>query len=135
MRTTVRHLFVIGLPLVILALQGCGSSKPSYCSAVSTLKQSVQQLKNVDVVQNGTSSLKTAVDKIKTDASSVASAAKSDFPSETSALKSSVDALSQSVRQLTEQPSAAQIATVAGAAASSVTAVNAFTSSVSSKCG
>jgi hypothetical protein len=50
-----------------VALAGCGSSKPSYCSKVSDLKSSVQSLSSVNVIQNGTSSLKSAVQKIQSD--------------------------------------------------------------------
>jgi phage-related protein len=91
-----------------LLLVACGGSgKPSYCSKVDDLKKSVSDLANVKVVQNGTSSVKTAFDKVQSNANAVIDALKSDFPNETSALSSSVDSLSNSVKQLTSSPATA----------------------------
>ena len=66
---------------VVAVLSACGgSSKPSYCQQTASLKQSVQDLGSVNIVQGGTSALTSALSKVQTDASAVVSSAKSDFP-------------------------------------------------------
>ena len=80
---------------------GCGgSSKPSYCSKTADLKQSVQDLGSVNIIQGGTSALTTALSTVETNAQAVVSSAKSDFPDETAAINSSISALKQSAQQL-----------------------------------
>jgi hypothetical protein len=125
--------------LVILSvgaalIAGCGSSKPSYCSAVNNLENSIKALPSTDVVKNGTSALKSALTKVKDDANSVISAAKADFPSETSALSSSVNALSGTVTQLASSPSTSTAAQLPGQVAAVSTAAKNVKSATSSKC-
>jgi hypothetical protein len=124
----------VGLLVTAALLVGCGSSKPAYCTKVSELKKSVQDLPNVKLVQNGTTALNSALDKTKGDAQAVVSSAKSDFPRETSAIRSSVDALSKSAQQLSSSPTAA-ITALPGDIASATTAVKNLANATSSKCG
>jgi methyl-accepting chemotaxis protein len=124
---------LIASVVAAMAIAACGgSSKPSYCSSLNNLKTSVQDLKNVKVVQNGTSALKSALQKVETNANDVVNAAKSEFSSQTAAVGSSVDALKKTVGQLTSNPSAiSQVPSEVSAVASSVeTLVN----DASSKC-
>ena len=82
---------------------GCGgSSKPSYCGAVSNLENSIKALPSTNVIQSGVSGLESALSTVQTDANKVVSSAKSDFPTETGAVKSSVDALSSTVNAAEE---------------------------------
>jgi hypothetical protein len=117
------------------ALGACGgSSKPSYCSAVSNLEASVKALPSTNVVKNGTDALKSALTKVENDAQAVVSSAKNDFPNETAALKSSVDALSSTAKQLTSSPSAATIVQVPAQVAAVANAAKSLSSATSSKC-
>jgi len=111
-----------------------GSSKPSYCSAVSSLEASVKALPSTNVVKNGTDALKSALTKVESDAQAVVSSAKNDFPNETAALKSSVDALSSTAKQLTSSPSAATIVQVPAQVAAVANAAKSLSSATSSKC-
>lgn len=89
------------LVATVFLLSACGGSgKPAYCSSVKNLQQSVKDLANVKPVQNGTSSVTAAVNKVKDNANAVISSAKSDFSSETQALKTAVNTLVTSVKQL-----------------------------------
>ena len=116
-------------------LAGCGgSSKPSYCSAVASLKSSVQAVPTTDVISNGTNALKSALTKVENDAKAVVSSAKSDFPNETSAISSSVSALKDSVTALPSGPSVAQVAAVTKDAANVVSSVKSFTDATGSQC-
>src|SRR3954466_9321896 len=55
----------VGAACVVLGACG-GSDKPAYCSDVSDFKDAVSELTNVQIAQNGLSSLTAAVDKVKT---------------------------------------------------------------------
>lgn len=126
----------LALSIAVALLAGCGgSSKPSYCSAVTNLESSIKALPSTNIVQNGTSALKSAVSKVQTDANAVVSDAKNDFPSETDALKSSVNALAGTVTTLASSPTAATAAQLPGEISAVATSVKSFTSATSSKCG
>jgi len=117
-------------------LAGCGgSSKPSYCSAVASLKSSIQAVPTTGVLSNGTNALKSALTQVENDAKAVVSSAKSDFPNETAALQSSVNALSSSAKQLGSSPTPSAIAQTASNAAAVATASKNLQSATSSKCG
>ena len=121
--------------IAVLALAACGgSSKPSYCSSVSSLETSVQGLKSINVVSSGTSGLKSALNTVESSAKSVVSSAKSDFPTQTTAVTNSVDALTTSVKQLSGTPSAGQIAQIATQAGAVVSSVTSFVNATKSKC-
>src|SRR5436190_9383935 len=118
---------LLAVGVVAALLSGCGgSSKPSYCSSLTNLETSIKALPSTDVVKNGTSGLKSAVDKVQTDAQAVASGAKSDFPDETTALTDSVDALENTVKQVSSSPSAATVTQVATQTAAVVRAGKGF---------
>jgi hypothetical protein len=120
--------------VIVLVLAACGSSKPSYCSSVSSLEKSVESLKGVNVISSGTSGLKSALQKVENSAKSVVNSAKSDFPSETTAVSNSINALTTSVKQLSGTPSSGQIAQIATQAGATVSAVTNFVNSTKSKC-
>lgn len=117
----------------VVALAGCGSSKPAYCGDRTNLENSIKGLTSL-TASSGVSGLKTQVTTIQSDATTLVSSAKSDFPTETSAITSSVEALKTAVAGLSSSPSAAQIATVTKDAASVVSSVKSFTDASSSKC-
>jgi hypothetical protein len=128
--TRVVWIAVVGL----VALAGCGSSKPAYCTDRSNLENSIKGLTSLNV-SSGITGLQSQLKKIQTDATALVSSAKGDFPSETSAIKSSVAALESAVKAVPSSPSAGQIATVAAAGSNVVSSVKSFTDATSSKCG
>jgi hypothetical protein len=115
---------------VVMLVAGCGGSKPAYCGDVAALENSIKSLD----VTGGLSSLQTQVQTIVNQGKKLPSSAKSDFPSETAAITSSFDALQTDVQGLTSKPTAQQALTLAGNAASAVTAVKNFASASKSKC-
>ncbi len=125
----------VRIPLVLatvaaaVALAGCGSSKPAYCTDRTNLQNSVKGL-----TSSGISGLKSQLKQIQSDASTLVSSAKGDFPSETSAITSSVNTLKSSVTALPSSPSATQIATVTRDAAGVVSSVKSFVDASNSKC-
>ena len=121
---------VIGL----VAAAGCGSSsKPAYCTSRANLESSIKGLTDLKAA-NGLSGLQAQMTKIQSDANTLVSSAKGDFPNETSAIKSSVSALADTIKAFPSNPSPTEIATLARQAAGAVTAVQSFYNSTSSKC-
>jgi conjugal transfer/entry exclusion protein len=112
-----------------VALAGCSSSKPAYCTDRTNLQNSVKGL-----TSSGISGIRSQLTQIQSDATTLVNSAKGDFPSETSAITSSVSTLKSAVAALPSSPSAAQIATVTRDAASVVSSVKSFTDASSSKC-
>jgi len=100
------------LPAAILVLSGLAagcsssgsSSKPAYCTAAGQLKTSVHHLGDVNVSQNGLSSLQTAVSKVQASAKTFAADAKSAYPSQTTALKNSLSSLDTAIKSAKGQP-------------------------------
>lgn len=127
------------VPLVLAALvlvaAGCGgSSKPDYCSDVSDLQSSVDDLKSVQLESGALTTLKTDFQKVQSNANAVVSSAKQDFPNETSALQSSVSTLSASIDALPAAPTAQQLLPIASQVSSVVTAAQGLESATSSAC-
>jgi putative NADH-flavin reductase len=120
---------------VAAVLAGCGSaSKPSYCADVANLKTSIKALPQTNVVQNGVSSLESAVSKVQKDAQAVVSSAKTAFSSETTALKQSLQTLSTTVKQAVDSPSAATLTQIPGQVSAVVTAAKNLEQATTSKC-
>ena len=126
------------LPAVILVLSGlaagCSSSKPAYCTDAANLKTSVSNLGNVNVAQNGLSSLQSALSSVQTNASSFASDAKSAFPSQATALQNSLSSLGTAITSAKGQPPLTAAAAVAPAVAQVKTSASAVQSAVSGTC-
>jgi hypothetical protein len=117
------------------ALGGCGgSSKPGYCSDLSSLKDSVNGLTGVDLKSGGLGALQSQFQKVESDAKALVASAKSDFPAETSAITSSVSKLSSAVGQLPSSPSAQQLAQIAIDVSGVTSAFKSFSSATSSHC-
>jgi hypothetical protein len=132
-RKTAQTAAALVLGVAVLAACG-GSSKPSYCSSVSTLESSIKALPSTNILQTGLNGLETAVSKVQTDAQTAINSAKSDFPTETSALKSSITALSSTVKSAVSTPTPATIAQIPAQVSATITAVNNFQSATKSKC-
>ncbi len=132
-RALVRVPVALVAAIAVVAVAGCGSSKPAYCSDRTNLENSIKNLPSA-ASSSGISGLTSQVSTIQSDATSLVSSAKSDFPTQTSAIKSSVDALTTAVKALPSSPSTAQIAAVAAQSASVVSSVNSFVSDSKSKC-
>jgi hypothetical protein len=124
---------ILAAATAVVALAGCGSSKPAYCTDRTSLQNSVKGLTSL-TASSGISGLKSQVKQIQSDAATVVSSAKNDFPNETGAVSSSVSALKNSIAALPSSPSTAQIATVTRDAASVVSSVKSFMDASNSKC-
>jgi len=129
----IRVLSAVAVPIGIVAVVGCSSSKPAYCTDRTNLQNSVNGLTS-SISSRDFSSLKSEVDTIKSSATTLVNSAKSDFPDQTSAITSSVNALKSSVAALPSSPSAADIVPVTRDAASVVSSIRSFRDASKSKC-
>jgi hypothetical protein len=109
-------------------------SKPAYCTAASQLQTSVQKLGNVDVATNGLGALQTALNSVKTSASTFATDAKSAFPSQTAALNTSLSALATAITSAQGQPPVTAAAAVVPAVRQVKNSASALQSATSGKC-
>jgi hypothetical protein len=137
MHTTRQRLAaMIAAGLLLGSVGGCGSdSKPGYCSDVSDFENAVTDLTQVNPVKEGTSGVKTAVQKVEDSGKAVVSSAKTDFPDQTSALDQSLRTLGETLKQLGDPDTAKQaIVQVPGQASAVKTAADDFKSATDSKC-
>jgi hypothetical protein len=133
---TLSAVLSVGGACAVLAACGSGSAdQAAYCSSVTDFKGAVSGLADVKLVENGVSSLTTAVDKVETSGKRLVSDAKSEFSSESDALGASITALTTTVDEL--QSSADKKAVIAAVPAE-IKAVqesfNTLSSAVKSKC-
>jgi hypothetical protein len=117
----------------VVAMAGCSSSQPAYCTDRTNLENSIKGLSHLDL-SNGLSSLEAQLKNIESNATTLVNSAKSDFPSETSAITSSVDSLKSAVTQLGSDHSAANVVAVTADAANVVKSVKSFADATNSKC-
>lgn len=127
------------LPAAVLVMAGlaagCGSSKPDYCKAGDQLKTSVQNLGNVDVANNGLDSLTTALSSVKSDASTFATEAKSEYAPQTTALQQSLTGLDTAVKAAQGQPlTAASTQAITSSLTQVKTAATDLQNAISGKC-
>lgn len=126
----------VALAATALLAAGCGSDdEPEYCSDVSDLESSIDDLENVDLSgSDALSTVQTDVDAVKSNAQAVVASAKADFPDQTSALESSVTSLSNTIKQLPPSPTAEQLLPLAPQISSAVTAAKDLDNATSSAC-
>jgi hypothetical protein len=125
----------LALSAAALVAAGCGGDdKPEYCSNVSDLKQSVDDLKSVQPGSAVVSTLQTDLQKVQSNTNAVVSSAKQDFPNQTSALESSVSDLSTLIKQLPPSPTPQQLVSLVPQINSVVTAAQGLSSATSSAC-
>jgi len=135
---TRRWLQLLAAILVLSGLAaGCSSStssKPAYCTAAGQLKTSVHHLGDVNVSQNGLSSLQTAVSKVQASAKTFAADAKSAYPSQTTALKNSLSSLDTAIKSAKGQPPLTAAAAVVPSVTQVKNSASTLESAVSGKC-
>ena len=101
---------------------------------MSDLKRSVQQIRHIDPLTTGSTSVVHTVNGIEKNTNAAITAAKSDFPQETQALSSSYATLKGTVTQVSARTSRANLTTLAVQAAAFANAVDDFKTATNSKC-
>jgi hypothetical protein len=126
-------LLALAVSVSLLAV-ACGSSKPDYCSNVSDLEGSVEELGSVKLESGALETVRTDLEEIRTNADNVVRSAKEDFPSETSAVKSSVSNLAAAIEALPPAPTAQQLVALGAAVQRTVTASEELSGATESAC-
>jgi hypothetical protein len=116
------------------ALAGCGGDKPAYCQDRQDLKASIDQLKQVDVRDDGLSAVRADIKNVQGAASTLAGSAKKEFASETDALTGAVSTLGSAVKTAAADPSKASLATVVAGISGVQAAFGDLSDAVDSKC-
>ena len=102
---------------------------------MNDLKTSVESLKNVDVIKNGTSGVTSALQKVQSSAKSVVSSAQSDFPTQTQAISGAVTTVETTVGELKNSPTQPSlIVALPGQVKALLDSVETFISDAKSKC-
>ncbi len=124
------------LVAVPLLASGCGgSSKPEYCSKVTELEGSVEELKNVQLESGALPSLQADLKLVQSNAEGVVNSAKQEFPTETTAVKSSTSTLAAALQALAPAPTPAELLSLAPKVTAVVSAVEGLSSATESACG
>jgi hypothetical protein len=76
--------------LVVLSAAACSDDDDDPCDEEAALEQSVEELRNVDVVATGTDGLNAAVDNVKTDTQDLKDAVAEDLKPQVEALETAV---------------------------------------------
>ena len=127
----------MALALVALAIVAvaCGSSsKPEYCSNVSNLEGSVEELKGLEIESGTVATLEADLKTVQSNANEVVESAKKDFPNETSAVKTSVSSLSTATQELAAAPTPEELLVLAPKVKGVVVAAEELSSATESAC-
>lgn len=112
---------------------GTGSSS-QLCSGVSSLRDSVTALKNVQITSDGLPALQQAVQKVQTDAQAVIDAGKSAYGTQTARLQTDVTALRAAVDAAKAAPSVVTLTAVRTAVGTLADDVSSIAGTLGSGC-
>jgi len=122
--------------LAAALLTACSSttSKPAVCADVANLKTSVQDLKNVNVRENGVSAVTDQLSKIEQQFNTLKTDAKGQYSTQIDDMSKALSGLSSSVTAAKGNVNSTTLTAVATAAKSVVTAGNNLVTAVSKTC-
>ena len=110
------------------------SSKPAVCTDAANLKTSVQDLKNVNVQENGISAVSDQLSKIEQQFNTLKADAKGHYSPQISAMSTALSGLTTSITAAKSDVNATTLSAVATSAHSVVTAGNNLVTAVSNTC-
>jgi outer membrane biogenesis lipoprotein LolB len=122
--------------MAVALLTACSSSpsKPAVCTDAANLKTSVQDLKNVNVRENGISAVSDQLTKIEQQFNTLKTDAKGQYSTQIDDMSKALSSLSSSVNAAKANVNAGTLSAVASAAGSVVTAGNNLVTAVSNTC-
>jgi hypothetical protein len=118
----------------LLTACSSSSSKPAVCTDVANLKTSVQDLKNVNVRENGVSAVSDQLSKIEQQFNTLKTDAKGQYSTQIDDMSKALSGLSSSVNAAKGNVNGTTLSAVASAAGSVVTAGNNLVTAVSNTC-
>ena len=135
MRLSLRRPAAAAAPfLLVLSLAGCGDSKPAVCSDLDALRASVENLKDVNISENGMTAFTSGLSQIGGDLDQLGADAKSQYQSEVAAVRQALDTLGSSVNSAVADPGPTSFAAVRTAVAGVGDSLSGLDSAVSGTC-
>jgi hypothetical protein len=127
--------FAVGTLVLLLPLAACGGDAAAVCTSVDDLKDSVADVKDIDVTASGgLAELETALRTVESDFGVVKADAKSEFSSGIDATETSYAALRTSVEAAVASASAATLVAAGTALSAFATDVRALIDDVEATC-
>ena len=130
--------------VAVLAVSGCASSdatspaaaasEADLCASADALRSSVAELRDVQVVENGTDALRQAFADVGNDVDRLADQARGEFSDQVSGVQSAAGDLGTAIDALTSAPSAVALADARSAVQTLVTETDALLADVRSSC-
>src|SRR6478736_5689692 len=85
---------------LVAGFAGCSSDKSQACKDSTNLKNSIQDLRDVNVVKDGPSALTSAYDQVKSDFQALQTTAKDEFGADVTAVSNALSALQSAVQNV-----------------------------------
>jgi len=95
-----------------LGIAGCSTNQPPVCDSLAAVQNSVEQIRNANVGENGLSQLRTDLHQLKVNLQQLYTDAKTQFGSDVEALKAAVNQFSASLATARATPDATNLAAV-----------------------
>lgn len=117
-----------------IGVAGCGGSDPEYCTDRSALRESLSDLRDVDVRADGVGALETQLRQIQSDANALVASAREEFEPEASALRVALTRVEAAGRTAVADPSTQTLPALAAEVAGMVSAFDQLSDAVRSRC-
>jgi hypothetical protein len=125
---------LMAILVALTGLAGCSSDQPDVCTSMDALEASVDNLKNVQLGENGLAEVETYLTQIRDDITDVTDAAKEQYSSEVDAVTDAVDDIDEVLRIAKDQPSAATLRPLAEGVTALASGLTALQRAVSDSC-
>jgi hypothetical protein len=116
------------------ALVACGEDTPAVCGSAEQLQSSFDDLKDIDVKENGIDEFKSQLETVDGDLDQLTNDAKSEFSAQVDAVIATFEALKTSAQAATDDPSADTLAAANTAMSAFTTEVQALIKDAESTC-
>jgi hypothetical protein len=115
-------------------LAACGGDQPAVCDDVATLQSSVDNLKDVQVSENGVNALTSQLTQIKQDLQQLGTSAEAEFGDDVSKVETAFTSLQSSVAAAKSERTAASLSAVGAAIEGVGASLTAMKEAVSGTC-
>lgn len=123
------------LVMLILSLTSCGRDEPAVCAQADQVQQSMRQLQNTNISENGLSSLTSTLTQMRAQLSQLSSEAKDQFSPQIEGVKSAMNQLQGAASAAIADPSAENFGPVRTALNDLRTQMDALETAVKGTCG
>jgi ABC-type phosphate transport system auxiliary subunit len=125
---------ILAAVVAAIGLTACGGDQPPICDDVDTLQASVDNLKDVQVSENGLNALSADLGQVQQDVRQLVTDAKAEFGDEASKVAAAVQSLQSSVHSARSEPNATTLSVVGTAVQGVDSSLSALQDAVSDTC-